>query len=441
MRGRRKTLLAVAMLAALSGCSGEPYGDEKLRSAVKDVDHISSVNGTCSQEGPGSWSCSPEVRMSDSASANDIASASDRVIDMLDPERGDTARITVGQTGDRGAAIELTARSKDTQPIADAARQVLDLDTPVKAQFRELEGQWLAFMSLEAGSFSAFVEHGQMLLDMSGAAHLRFASKDPEILGEADRGAWPQAELDVLAAVQKVTAVRTARLDKDFLSIVVRSKAPQARKAAKVAGSAAIQFVDITTDPDLDLYGLKPEQAATVAPLLRQVRREPGFRDFDVSEGGLEITTDTLAQARSIDQKLHAGLAREHTTLRVTYRAHLDSITVERGPQGEAWLDTAATLGDAGLFDAITITRVDDGLPQVDVTVRPSASPRRVGIALARSWHPERPATFRVVLPGGDIFFDGAERIKLRPQSDGSPEDSRAHDDVVAGWTEGRDDP
>ncbi|KRC66192.1 hypothetical protein ASE12_16380 [Aeromicrobium sp. Root236] len=435
--------MAATMLVALAGCGGEPYGDEKLENAVKDVDHVSSVNGTCSQEGLGSWSCHPEVRMNGYALAKDVAAASERVVDMLDPDRGDAATITVGQTSERGVEIELTARSKGTKKIADATRQILDLEPAVKAQFREDDGGWLVDMSLQDGSFGTFVSDARTILDVSGAARLRFDSRQPEILGEADRGTWPQTELDVLAAVQGAAPVLTARVDNGFMSVVVRSKAGQARKAAaRVAGFTSIQFVDITTDAGLNLYGLTPRQAATVAPLLRQVRREPGFRTFDVEEGGLEITTDTLAQARSIDQTLHAGLARAHTTLRVTYRAEEDGITVERGRDGEAWLDTAAALADAGLFDAITITRVDDGPPQVDVTVRPSASPRRVGVALARSWRPEHPAKYRVDLQaGGDIFFDGAERIKLRPQAGGSPEDSQAYDDVVAGWAEGRKDP
>ena len=429
--------MAATLLLALAGCSGEPYGDEKLEDAVKDVDHVSSVNGTCSQEGVGNWSCHPVVRMSHTALAEDVAAASDRVIDMLDPDRGDTATITVGRTSDRGVDIDLTARSKGIERIADAARQVLDLDTSVKAQFREDGRRWLVDMGLEAGSFPSFAEHGRTILDASGAAHVRFSSREPEILGQADRGAWPQAELDVLAAVQRVSTVRTAHLSKGFLSVVVRSKVPEARKAAAaVDGLASIQFLDITTDPGLDLYGLAPGQAAAVAPLLRQARREPGFRTFDVEEGGLEITTDTLAQARSIDQTLHAGLARADATVRVIYRADEDSITVERGVDGVSWFDTAEQLAGTGLFDAITITRVDEGPPQVDVRVPSSGSPRAVAMALAQSWQPSQPATFHIHLQSGDIFFVGAERIKVRSSSS---TDSDVNDDVVAGWAEGRE--
>lgn len=431
--------MTATMLLALAACSGEPYGDEKLENAVEDVDHVSSVNGTCSHEGVGSWSCHPVVRMSEGALAEDVVAASDRVVDMLDPDRSDTATITVGRTSERGVEIDLTARSTGTTEIADAARRVLDLNTSVKAQFREDGRRWLVEMGLEAGSFRAFAEHGRTILDASGAAHLRFSSREPEILGAADRGTWPQAELDVLAAVQRVTTVRSARLSKGFLSVVVRSRAPQARRAAAVVdGLDSIRFVDITSDPGLDLYGLTPGQAAAVAPLLRQARRGAGFRTLDVEEGGLEIATDTLAQARSIDRTLHAGLARADTSLRVTYRAKQDGITVERGVDGVSWFDTAEQLAGKGLFDAVTITRVDAGPPQVDVRVRPPGSPRAVARALARSWQPSRRATFHIHLQSGDMFFEGAERIKVRPSSS---TDSDVDDDVVAGWAEGRKDP
>lgn len=233
----------VVLLLVVSAC-GAPYDDAKLANAVADADHVTSVNGTCSQEGLGSWSCYPQVEMSSDATGDDITAALEGTIDMLD---ADSAEITVGRGSSRRVTIDVDEDTRDARRIAEAVRAVLDLDVDVSADFAADADHLEISMAPDERSVASIVEDARRIFEQSRARRLILSQRDPDIAAVVDRGAWPQAELDALAAVREVTSVSEARIKQGSLTIVVADKVGRARRAAsRVAGFDSIASITIS---------------------------------------------------------------------------------------------------------------------------------------------------------------------------------------------------